>query len=490
MFKNNKNQTNKVIKNLEQLRSNSKENIDIYNLLDSEAKQSYNNIISRIDNGRESLEYLLNSALNSVMQLSSLDLKLEFENSKISEVNLSIYNIAEKLNNMSKATLSSTKEVAKAHDEITESMTVLSEKLNVLSAHSNETESMLENMNSNTNKALNSSEHLQTDMNSLLNSINNMNTVIESIYSISEQTNLLALNASIEAARAGEAGKGFSVVANEIRKLAEQTKELTGDMTKFVSEVGGASKKSHSSVQNTVTSLTEVTNGIKNIIGSSKEDKTAIEIINEGLSCIVATNQQINASMQEVSESMDDVGINLESLYEYSRILEDAGKKFSGFLKPISNVEAILHSTIEKTSEIISDPFFEYDNKFFMESITTAIKAHKEWIDTLKEIIDSNKLLPIQTDSHKCSFGHFYYSMKPNHANIVPIWNGVKDKHTKFHEYGNIILDGIKSKDSNLVSGNFDKAKELSTDLINDFNTLLKIIEEIDRVGDNAFSSL
>ena len=62
------------------------------------------------------------------------------------------------------------------------------------------------------------------------NAVNEIGKVTEMITEISEQTNLLALNATIEAARAGEAGKGFAVVANEIKELAWQTAQATGEI--------------------------------------------------------------------------------------------------------------------------------------------------------------------------------------------------------------------------------------------------------------------
>lgn len=71
----------------------------------------------------------------------------------------------------------------------------------------------------------------------LTKNIQETNTYSNKIKEISEQTNLLALNASIEAARAGDAGKGFSVVAEEIRKLAESTKDTVNNITKNLQNV-------------------------------------------------------------------------------------------------------------------------------------------------------------------------------------------------------------------------------------------------------------
>jgi methyl-accepting chemotaxis protein len=79
-----------------------------------------------------------------------------------------------------------------------------------------------------------------TKINGFTDNIAKIDEITALITSIAEQTNLLALNAAIEAARAGEAGKGFSVVADEIRKLAEQSKNSSEGIKNLISTISSS----------------------------------------------------------------------------------------------------------------------------------------------------------------------------------------------------------------------------------------------------------
>ena len=138
--------------------------------------------------------------------------------------------------------------------------------------------------------------------------VDKIKVLADVILGITEQTNLLALNAAIEAARAGEAGKGFSVVAEEIRKLAEQSKEAVENIQIVTKEVTDA-----------VTSLSDNSNMLLNFV---KEDVTKdydkfIIIANEYendatfveslITDFSATAEELTASLDNVLSAIDEV---------------------------------------------------------------------------------------------------------------------------------------------------------------------------------------
>ena len=130
-------------------------------------------------------------------------------------------------------------------------------------------------------------------MDALQNKTEDVKDITNMILDISSQTNLLALNATIEAARAGEAGKGFAVVADQIRQLAEQTKNATESISEIVAQLNNYSQEASTAVQ-------------ASLEATGKQGEL-IEVASEGF-------HTIDENMKDMTEKMHDIDVMIEEL--------------------------------------------------------------------------------------------------------------------------------------------------------------------------------
>lgn len=142
-----------------------------------------------------------------------------------------------------------------------------------------------------------------------------INVLSESILQITSQTNLLALNAAIEAARAGEAGKGFSVVAEEIRKLAEDSKSTASEIKTINDVIINAVENLATTSKEILEFInTNVINDYEMIVKTGEqysEDAIKINNITTDFSNI---SNKITISMNDVVKSIDDISASSTEL--------------------------------------------------------------------------------------------------------------------------------------------------------------------------------
>ena len=185
-------------------------------------------------------------------------------------------------------------------------------------------------------------------------STKNILTILNKINNITKQTNLLALNASIEAARAGEAGRGFSVVANEIRKLADQSQGASIEIENIISQVNSSIsaalkissnakelfKEELVQVNSTIKSFDNIKSSISNISEAMELTMKSINIIDEDKNYLYDSINSIAAISEENTAATEEVTATIQSQSNSNNLMnslaEGLNEKANGLIELIN----------------------------------------------------------------------------------------------------------------------------------------------------------
>lgn len=263
---------------------------------------------------RNALREISSRIIDTSTKLSSHAGKLSSEtdsNSKmINQIVLSINEIAE--GNSSQAeminnTNTTISEVGKTIEEInkstSESVHSAFTSLEIVSEGQNAVNLLTKRIDENT---LITNE-VGTSVNKLSEMIGNVGYIVNLITSIASQTNLLALNAAIEAARAGEAGKGFSVVADEIRKLAEETSSATQKISQIVKDTVKTSELTVENIDKASLIATAQQEALNRTNEAFKKIKLSVEDIANRTQLSSRILIDINSRAKEIADQSQDM---------------------------------------------------------------------------------------------------------------------------------------------------------------------------------------
>ncbi len=232
----------------------------------------------------------------------------------LSAASSEILSVTAELSSGTAQTATSVNETSATVEEVRKTTEMTNNKAKTVSEKSMAVSQVAQTGQQSVEEILSGMTHIQQQMESIAGSVVKLSEqsqaigeIIATVTDIAEQSNLLAVNASIEAAKAGEYGRGFGVVAQEIKNLAEQSKQATTHIRTILTDI-------QRGISSTVISTEQGTKTVATGLRLSNDAREAIAVLSQSINEAAKASVQITASSQEQVVGMDQISSAMESI--------------------------------------------------------------------------------------------------------------------------------------------------------------------------------
>jgi len=436
-------------------------------LLDSEAKMSVS----------------AKELLDIVSSLSSFDVGMTHISNQLTD-------FASEMATVSESNLAIVEQTTATMNEVNNAVTSTSQTLNSLSSQSktlanknDESMNLLRELQAFKDNVIHDNEIMIEKIQHLVDLAAEVENIVNSVQDIAEKTNLLSLNAAIEATRAGENGRGFAVVAQEIRKLADDTKENLNGMMRFVSSIKIAAEESKRSLNNTIKSSSQMSEKIEAVSNTVSENVGMLNIVIEDVDIINKSMQGIKIATDEINQAMEVSSRDAEKLSIMTQSIHKDALKSVEFAGQISQIDNRLSDMLNVMFQSLEGGAHAITNKEILEALSKAVNAHIKWIEVLKTSVDEMRIYPLQTNSKKCAFRHFYNAISINYTEIIDDWERVGKVHHEFHLMGDKVMEAIRNKQKAQAQDLYNKAEVLSKEIIHLMENITGKLSKLEKIN-------
>lgn len=416
--------------------------------------------------------------LDAVSGLSSFDVQLRFLSSELSDCTQAMQDISQENLAIIEQTTASMNQVNHSVSTAAQTLCAVTQTAQLLAQKNSDSKLLLDEASELKDEVLKDSQDMRISITKLVDLTAEIDKVVENVQGIASQTNLLALNASIEAARAGEQGKGFAVVAEEVRKLADDTKLYLKNMQVFMAQIKDAASQSKASLAKSL-STTDAMGQKLEVVHSSVTDNISmlhsvvkeVDSINESIQDITKSTEEINSAMSQSSQDAQHLNDVAEQVAEYTRSNTECAVSVEQIDETLSQITRQMYANLYVGGRKITP-------SEFTDTIEKAKKAHIIWTQKLHGMVDTMTVSPLQTNSDRCAFGHFYRVFYTESGKLAPLWKEIGADHKRFHSIGDNTLAAIKKHDSRKAASLYSEAESLSASLLKKLDSAVQLVQE------------
>jgi methyl-accepting chemotaxis protein len=258
---------------------------------------------------------------------------------KVTRAAAAVEGVAQNMSGSAAATKIQAAQVAEASRDASASVTAVAAAAEELASSIGEIGRQVAASSRVTTRAVEDARRTDATVQALAAASNRIGQVVQLISAIAGQTNLLALNATIEAARAGDAGRGFSVVASEVKTLAQRTGDATGEIGKQIAHMQQATSEAVSAIRGIMATIEEVSGIAAAIADAVEQQNAATAEIAQNVAHTSASTHLVTNTIGDVSVAVGETGsagiVVLDAARDLATQAQELSAKVDRFLSDV-----------------------------------------------------------------------------------------------------------------------------------------------------------